>query len=147
LKFHLGPEGYKRRCTRCGAVVRLADGIPNPAPEKPPIPEWTYAQTEQMRSLPADANLDVTAWVKTASSPPLPPPAGEDGSPPPLPMPARQVEMPAMEMPAWTDVEAVPVPPGMPWAKLAGVTGLMLVAVSVAIGLLIHYLRGGMAPH
>jgi hypothetical protein len=74
LTFQPGPDGLKKRCARCGSVVRLKQG-PSASPEDvnataKSVPVWTYAQTEELR--PVGSELESSSHVGPAlASPPL----------------------------------------------------------------------------
>jgi hypothetical protein len=81
LTFRYGPDGLKKRCSRCGSVVRLR----LTASEKPAdvhatekkLPVWTYAPTEEMAAMPASSSsVEWSSSEGPAMPPPLPKMAG-----------------------------------------------------------------------
>lgn len=127
LTFRRSSEGYKRRCSRCGAVVRLVEGSAAPPNGAPPIPGWTYAPTELLTRFKLDKPSTPPHQVPAAE---LPPALGE--------MPEGGYEAGA---PAQVEIEVVPLPEmAMPWGRIVLLMGLMLLLVGLVIGALITYL-------
>jgi hypothetical protein len=120
LTFNEGLDGFKGRCPKCGAVVRLrVPKEPAPAPAPPPPPPPAHKKGRPPR--PSDPRLSVVALRE-------PGPAVPGGPDPDATTPFEPVQEVVLE--PWTEPSAPPPPSFMRQFGLALVLGaITLMAV------------------
>ena len=131
LKFRQSADGYKRRCSRCGAVVRLVVD-PSAVLKAPadPVPSWTFTQTEALGREELEERIGSADLGEPELVSPLSGPLGIG--------PGKQAPgPPAME------IELVPLepPPGLPWGRLAVTALVTLLGLSAAVGVVLSLMH------
>jgi hypothetical protein len=133
LEFHPGPDGFKKRCNRCGSVVRLrfgGAGASAAGDSGKQVPSWTYAPTEELAPVAGDVE---EPW-SSGDLPPLPPP---------VPQPRSPVAVSSAED-EWSLMEKAPDPSPPPPASLLSMPMMIVGAVAlVALGVLVVYMIAG----
>jgi phage FluMu protein Com len=136
LTFRPGPDGLKRRCPRCGSVVRLRLD-PAPPPEdvnatSKQVPVWSYARTEELQ--PAAAEIDLGSTGNGPMLPPAPPVAEGTG---------EREFLDAVAGAEWVALEEAPAPAARPrgrWRLMALVAAGAVLAAGAGY-LVAHWLR------